>query len=145
MVQAFTSTPRESQWLRTRLKTLTPSLPVFPYSGNSDAGRHIVYTRQGGTDIVNLAGTYLVRSAWLVYVSQPVEEGERWYIEDLATDADRMHAAIYKPHEVQAVNGLYIEECRRDFEHSPHIFDDDGNLVELQLGGLYVILTSRVT
>jgi hypothetical protein len=108
-------------------------------------GRHIVYFRQGGTDIVNLHGTYLVRSAWAVYVSQPVEDDEMVYIEDLADDADRMHAAIYKPYEVEAVDGRYIEECRRDFEHSEPIHDEDGNLVELQLGGIYLVFTSRVT
>jgi hypothetical protein len=92
---------------------------------------------------VNLAGTYLVRSAWIVYVSQPVGEGERVYEEDLADDADRMHAAIYKPQVIEAVDGLYIEECRRDYEHSLPVYDEEGNLVELQLGGVYLVYTSR--
>ena len=121
---------------------MTPPLPVFPDSGQSDAGRHIVYLRQGGTDIANLNGTYLVRSAWLVYVSQPVEEGERWYVDDLAADADRLHEAIYKPQEIEAVDGRYIEECRRDFEHSLSVYDDEGSLAELQLGGTYLVFTS---
>jgi hypothetical protein len=101
-----------------------------------------VFTRQGGTDIANLSGTYLVRSAWLIYVSEPVEDGERVYVEDLAADADRMNEAIYRPQEVQAVDGRYIEECRRDFEHSLNVYDDDGNLVEVQLGGIYLVFTS---
>jgi hypothetical protein len=84
----------------------------------------------------------LVRSAWVVYVSEPVDEGETVYVEDLAADADRMHAAIYKPSEVNAVDGRYIEECRRDFEHSLNVYDDEGNLVEVQLGGVYLIYTS---
>ena len=125
-----------------RLRGLDPPLTVFPDSGQADAGRHIVYLRQGGTDIANLNGTYLVRSAWLIYVSQPVEEGERWYVDDLAADADRMHEAIYKPQEIEAVDGRYIEECRRDFEHSLSVYDDEGNLAELQLGGTYLVYTS---
>jgi hypothetical protein len=84
----------------------------------------------------------MVRSAWLVYVSQPVEEGERWYVDDLAADADRMHESIYKPQEIEAVDGRYIEECRRDFEHSLSVYDDEGSLAELQLGGTYLVYTS---
>jgi hypothetical protein len=72
-----------------------------------------------------------------------VGEGERWYEEDLAEDADRMHEAIYKPQEIEAVDGRYIEECRRDFEHSLPVYDDEGNLVELQLGGVYLVYTSK--
>lgn len=145
MVQAFTSTPREARWLRSRLRGITPPLEVFPESGQADAGRHIVFRRQGGTDIVNLSGTYMVRSAWLVYVSQPVEEGERWYVEDLADDADRVQEAIYKPYQIEPVDGVYILECRRDFEHSEPVYDEDGNLVELQLGGVFLVFTSRAT
>lgn len=101
-----------------------------------------MFQRQGGTDIANLSGTVLVRSAWLIYVSEPVDDGETVYIEDLAADADRIHEAIYRPEVPAAVDGRYIEDCRRDFEHSLSVYDDNGTLVELQLGGVYLVYTS---
>lgn len=137
---AFTSTPREARWLHSRLRSLAPPLPVYRDAGRGTA-RHIVYTRQGGTDIANLSGTYVVRSAWLVYVSQPVASGATVYVEDLETDADRMNEAIYKPAPIAAVNGRYIEECRRDLEHYLPVYEGT-TLVEVQLGGIYVVLTS---
>jgi hypothetical protein len=141
MALAWTAAPREGRWLKGRLEGITPSLPVYRYTGPG-RGKHIIYGRQGGTDIDNLSGTYMVRSVWIVYISQPVNEGETFYIEDLAADADRMHEAIYKPQEIAAVDGRYIEECRRDFEHEMAVYDDEGTLAELQLGGSYIILTT---
>lgn len=137
---AATSTPREASWLGSRLRSITPALPVYRDAGRGTT-RHIVYTRQGGTDISNLAGTYMVRSVWLVYVSQPISSGQGASAEDLADDADRMHAAIYKPSVVGAVNGRFIEECRRDLEHYFPVYQDK-TLVEVQLGGIYILLTS---
>jgi hypothetical protein len=137
---AATSTTREARWLGGRLRGLTPPLPVYRDAGKGTA-RHIVYTRQGGTDITNLAGTILVRSAWLVYVSQPVPQGSTVYVEDLEADADRMHEAIYKPSVPAAVNGRYIEECRRDVEHYLPVYEGT-TLTELQLGAIYIIYTS---
>lgn len=143
MPVAFTSTPVEARWLSQRLRALNPPLPVFLDSGRGTA-RHIVYRRQGGTDVVNLAGTYLVRSAWVVYVSQPITSGTinaTYYVQDLQADADRMHEAIYKPSEPEAITGRYIEECRRDEEHYLPVYDGN-TLTEIQLGGLYVLYTS---
>ena len=141
MVRSFTSTPREARWLGQRLRSLTPPLPVHRSTGQGE-GRHIVYFRSGGTDISNLSGTYVVRSSWTIYISQPVEEGMRVYVEDLEADADRMNEAIYRPEVPGAVNGRYIEDCRRDVEHSLEVYDEEANLVEIQLGGIYVLLTS---
>ncbi len=143
MPTAFTSTPREARWLKSRLEAPIIGLPVYRDAGRGSV-RHIVYRRQGGTDISNLYGTYMVRSAWLVYVSQPVASGQTVYAEDLEFDADKMHAQIYKPAPPAAVSGRYIEECRRDLEHYLPVYDGS-TLVEVQLGGVYVLLTSLVT
>lgn len=138
-VAASTSVPREASWLRDRLKALSPPLPVFRDAGRG-TGRCIVYSRQGGTDIQNLYDTFAVRSAWLVYVSQPVGSSSL-YVEDLQADADRIHEAIQKPQGVQSVSGRYVLDCRRDSEHYLPVYDGI-TLTEMQLGGIYVLRTS---
>lgn len=152
MPVAFTDTPRVYRWLGNQLRAITPALPIFrdnshrtitlPDSTVQKVGRQIVYRRDGGADITNLAGTYMVRSAWVVYVSQPVGGGypSDVYVEDLEADADRMNEAIYRPAQT-LVDGRYIQECRRDIEHYLPVYDGT-TLTEIQLGGIYVILTS---
>ncbi len=139
MPVAATSVSREARWLHSRLRSLNPALPVYRDAGRGTV-RHIVYRRQGGTDIANLHGTYMVRSAWLVYVSQPVTSSATVYVEDLEADADRMHEAIYKPL-ITVVGGRNIEECRRDMEHYMPVYDGT-TLVEVQLGATYIVYTS---
>ncbi len=140
MPTAFTSTPREARWLKSRLEAPIIGLPVKRYAGGGSA-RHIVYRRQGGTDLHVLGGnTYDVRSAWLIYISQPVTSESANY-EDLEFDADKMHQVLMDAQGVSVVGGRLVQVARRDMEHEL-LFYRDTTLVEVQLGGVYVLLTS---
>ena len=133
--------PRVARWLGARLRAMDPPLPVKRDWGGG-TGRHIVYFRSGGVDRRTLVETAQVRSVWTIYVSQPVQPGQTFYIEDLEADADRMHEAVALPIQTYGTaSGRIIQSCYRDLEHNPNpIRAGDGvTITELQLGGIYVI------
>lgn len=125
--------------MRGRLRSLAPPLPVNQQVGKGTE-RQIVYLWQGGSDIHVVDGvSYAVRSAWLAYVSQPVPSGSTVYVEELQDDADRMHDAIMSGEAV--VDGRFVTALRRDVEHALPVYEGT-TLVEHQLGGIYIVLTS---
>lgn len=140
MAVAVSSTPREARWLGARLRALNPPLPVYRNVGQGSS-RHIVYRRQGGTDAHVVSGTTIeVTSSWLVYVSQPVASGTMVYVEDLQDDADRIHDAILDTAGAAALNGRYVAALKRDIEYELPVYSGN-TLMELQLGGIYVLST----
>ncbi len=149
MTIAATSVPREARFLGGRLRAITPALPVYRDTGQRTklvnnvsvpVGRQIVYRRQGGADIQTHHGTFAVRSVWLCYVSEPVS-GAMVYVEELQADADRMHEALVNPAAATTVDGRFVQVDRRDLEHHLPVYDGT-TLVEMQLGGTYIVVTN---
>ncbi len=146
MPVAATSTPREARWLKSRLEAPIIGLPVAREVGRVDT-RHIIYQRQGGTDIHVVGGiTHGVRSAWLCYVSQPTGSAPPAFAEALEFDADNMNGVLLDSAGARVVNGRLVWAARRDSEHYLPVYDDDTlALKEVQLGGVYIVLTSLAT
>lgn len=90
---------------------------------------------------MNLYGTFMVRSIWLVFVAgkSNFQAESQSSVNALETYADSMHAAIYKPN-ITLVNGRNIEECRRESEW----FDStiENGVEYIQIGGIYRVLTT---
>ena len=137
---ATTSTTREQRWLRTRLSTV--GLPVYRGQAPETATFPcIIFRNQGGTDVVNLAGTFMVRSIWLVFVAgkAPFQAESQASVNTLETYADSMHAAIYKPN-ITVVNGRNIEECRSESPWFSSVVENGTEYI--QIGNIYRILTT---
>lgn len=139
MPTAATSVSREARYLGSLLRTLVPSLPIYRDTGRGTA-RHIVYRWSGGSTLHNHNGSaYATRGVWLCYVSQPVND-ERVYAEDLQADADGMHDVLLDA-PGQSVDGRFVAVEREDIPHYLPVYDGS-DLVEMQLGGYYVVVTS---
>ncbi len=133
---ATTDSPRVGSWLRGRLSTL--SVPV--YWGGATEGATFpaaVFRRQGGTDIVTLAGGIVaVRSIWLIFVVKPVASQPESDADILLLMpyADSLHAALINPNFANS-RGRLIHDCRRESEYESSIVEN--NTAYQQLGGIY--------
>ncbi len=153
---ATTDSPRVGSWLRGRLSTL--SLPVFwgaaPEGEKLSDGTIVfprddfsqpavpmfpaaIFRRQGGTDIVTLAGGIVaVRSVWLCFVVKPVASQPESDADILLLMpyADSLHAALINPNFANS-RGRLIHDVRRESEYESSIVEN--NTAYQQLGGVY--------
>lgn len=136
---ATTATPRAEKYIRDRVTPAVSPLKVYrSFSGVT--ARHVRYVWQGEGDIHYIGGTKVCRVAYLVYVAQAPSTTATVWASDLQDDADKIDAALdIGP--VQVVNGRVIDGCRRDGEHYFELWDNNV-LQEVQLGGMYLIVTS---
>ncbi len=156
-----TETTRTQRWLRSRLSTV--GLPVF--RGQAPEGETlpdgtiifprrldtdpavpmypcIIFRRQGGVDVTNLQGTYMVRSVWLAFVAARSDEKpeSQQGVNAVETHADALHDAL-TDQPLTTVAGRVIADCLRESEFDSPVVESG---VEYQrIGGVYRVLSSR--
>lgn len=140
MSPATTATPRAEKYIFDRVKPAVAPLVVYrSFSGIT--ARHVRYVWSGSGDIHYVAGSKVVRTAYLVYVAQGVTStGGTVWASDLQADADKIDAAL-DPGPPIIVNGRSIDGSRRDGEHYFEVWDNNV-LQEVQLGGMYLVVSS---
>jgi hypothetical protein len=130
---ATLASPRVRNWLHARCKSVGPA--VFPDAvPKRHTTRAIVYRPVANTDLVNLAGTIMVRSLFDVFVSDTSD-----YAHDLQADADSLDAAILSGAMV-VVSGRRIEAVRRVGEIDDQVEEEEAWW--RRLGATYRIYTT---
>lgn len=101
----------------------------------------LVFRRQGGTDVMNLQGTYMVRSIWLVFVAARGDEQaeSQQGVNAVEAHADALHDALVNQ-PITTQNGRVIADCLRESEFDSPVVESG---VEYQrIGGVYRILSA---
>ena len=140
MSPATTATPRAEKYVFDRVKpAVTPLLLYRSFSGIT--ARHVRYSWQGSGDVHFMANKVrVVRDAFLVYVAQAPTSSTTVWGADLQADADKIDEALTNAPPL-VVAGRMIDACKRDGEHYLEVWDNN-MLHEVQLGGLYIVVSS---